>query len=55
MTLRKPDLVARFRRAIDQDGSFRRAQKMPAHDRQSYLRGLWQVWYAVNGRKAVKS
>lgn len=52
MIRRDPALATQFRRAIDADGSFKRAQqdRNPA----SYLRGLWQVWFAVRGRKAVK-
>lgn len=55
MNRRDPDLALQFRRVIDKDGTFRRAQTMAARDRDSYLRGHWQVFERVHGRKAVRA
>lgn len=48
--MRNPELAIRFRRVINADGTFRKAQRLPAHARASYLRGHFQVFERLHGR-----
>lgn len=52
MKRRNPDLAVRFRRALEKSGHWKKAQAMPAGQRDSYLRGHWQVFERVHGGAA---